>query len=288
MGVVLFTPADYRDRALRSLGNLPPFSPILNKLLASLAQEDVSFAKLAELIEKDTVMAGNVLRLVNSALYGRRGTINSVRHAVSLMGVVRLRNSAMTLSVSWMWSKVKTPTGWSSAKFNLHAVAVAIMSDLLAQKVPVNYPEGAFVAGLLHDIGLLLIAIGLQKEYEEIRQHLDKGYGTIYDCEKEVIGLDHAELSAVALAKWNLPEPIQKAVQHHHEPLPLSGDEFPLSKVLQVADRVVELEGVTLFHNSHEPEESSEEVLSQLGLGSEAGGITEEFETEFEAIRDFF
>lgn len=288
MGVVLFTPADYRDRALRSLGNLPPFSPILNKLLASLAQEDVSFAKLAELIEKDTVMAGNVLRLVNSALYGRQGTINSVRHAVSLMGVVRLRNSAMTLSVSGMWSKVKTPTGWSSAKFNLHAVAAAIMSDLLAQKVPVNYPEGAFVAGLLHDIGLLLIAIGLQKEYEEIRQHLDQGHGSIYDCEKEVIGLDHAELSAAALTKWNLPEPIQKAVQHHHEPPPLSGDEFPLSKVLQVADRVVELEGVTLFHNGRESEESSEEVLSQLGLGSEAAGITEEFETEFEAIKDFF
>ena len=109
MGSVLSSAVNYREKALRGLGDLPPFSPILNKLLATLADEDVSFARLAELIEKDTVLAGNVLRLVNSALYGRRGTISSVRHAVSLMGVVKLRNSAMTLSVSRMWSQAKTP-----------------------------------------------------------------------------------------------------------------------------------------------------------------------------------
>ena len=72
------------ERAMGALGKLPPFSPILNKLLASLAGEDVSFAKLGDLIEKDTVVAGNILHLVNSALYARRATITSVRHALAL------------------------------------------------------------------------------------------------------------------------------------------------------------------------------------------------------------
>ena len=81
-----------KDRAIRSLRELPPFSPILNRLLASLAQEDVSFMKLGDLIEKDPVLAGNLLHLVNSALYARRGSINSVRHALSLLArIIRRR-----------------------------------------------------------------------------------------------------------------------------------------------------------------------------------------------------
>src|SRR4029078_13375883 len=81
-------PADkLSQRALSALGKLPPFSPILNKLLASLAGEDVSFAKVGELIEKDAVVAGNIMHLVNSALYARRATITSVRHALALLGM---------------------------------------------------------------------------------------------------------------------------------------------------------------------------------------------------------
>src|SRR5450755_3884872 len=112
------TSSNVRDRALKALGQLPPFSPILNRLIASLAQEDVSFAKLADLIEKDTVLAGNVLRLVNSALYGLCGTVSSIRHAISLLGVGKLRNAMLSMSVSRMWSQLKTPPGWSMADFN--------------------------------------------------------------------------------------------------------------------------------------------------------------------------
>src|SRR5271154_6752662 len=117
-----------RERALRTLGELPPFSPILNRLIASLAHEDVSFAKIADLIEKDTVLAGNILRLVNSALYGLPGTINSIRHAVSLLGITKLRNATLSMSVARMWNQLKTPPGWSMARFNLHSIGVAFMA----------------------------------------------------------------------------------------------------------------------------------------------------------------
>ena len=95
------------QRALGALGKLPPFSPILNKLLASLAGEDVSFSKLGDLIEKDTVVAGNIMHLVNSALYARRATITSVRHALALLGMDKVRNTLLGMSISRMWSQVK-------------------------------------------------------------------------------------------------------------------------------------------------------------------------------------
>lgn len=282
------SPAYYRDRALRSLGELPPFSPILNKLLATLSYEDVSFAQLAELIEKDTVLAGNVLRLVNSALYGRRGTISSVRHAVSLIGLVKLRNAAMTLSLAALWSRAPAVEDWSAARFNLHSTAVAIVSDLLAQKVPAVYPEGAFAAGLLHDIGLLLIVTALPREFREIQRRCRIRGGPIEAREREVLGIGHAEISAAALAAWNLPEPIQRAVRYHHDPLPQTGEEIPLSKVIEVAERLIDGEGLRVLEAETGREETPEEILSEIGAAALAGGLLAEFHAEFDPIRSLF
>jgi len=276
-----------REKALRSLGDLPPFSPILSKLLASLAFEDVSFARVAELIEKDTVL-GNVLRLVNSALYGRRGTVSSVRHAVSLMGLVKLRNSVMTLSMAQLWSTVKMPRGWKTVRFNQHAVATAVMADLLAQKVRAEYPEGAFVAGLLHDIGLLLIGITFPDEFAEIRTQHEKQGKPLAECEQEILGIMHTEISTAVLHKWNLPEAIQKAVRYQNEPSWKGGDEYPLSWILHVADQVVCSQGTTIFTPAQPIPIDPVVELDKLSLGSRWEQLEEEFERDFEPMRSFF
>ena len=135
------TGAVYRDKLLAAVDRLPPFSPVLNRVLASLADEDVSFGELAGLIETDTVLAGNILRLVNSPLYGRRATINSVRHAVAIIGTIKIRNLLLGLSVARRWTGVRVPKRWSARQFNLHSLAVDVLSDLLALELPVPYPE---------------------------------------------------------------------------------------------------------------------------------------------------
>ena len=280
-----------RERAVRALGQLPPFSPILNRLIASLANEDVSFAKIADLIEKDTVLAGNILRLVNSALYGLPGTVNSIRHAVSLLGINKLRNAALTMSVSRMWNQVKTPPGWSMAKFNLHSVGVAILSDLLAQRLEVAYAEGAFVAGLFHDLGLLLVAIGLHDEYKQISLLCQQEQKWAQEYEVQVLGMTHAELSADALAQWNLPEPIQTAVRYHAapdlDPTPTEDGHVTLSRVLHAADRYVKGTGsfVSLFESGLD---DGKAALEQLGLGERLDTILGEFDNEFGAIKPYF
>src|SRR6478609_2314272 len=171
--------AKLSERALGALGKLPPFSPILNKLLASLAGEDVSFAKLGDLIEKDAVVAGNIMHLVNSALYARRATITSVRHALALLGMDKVRNTLLGMSISRMWGQVKTPPAWSMARFNRHSAAVAVLSDQIASRVQADCAEGAFVAGLLHDLGRLLIALGLPDEFArlmKLHEHSEKSW----------------------------------------------------------------------------------------------------------------
>jgi HD-like signal output (HDOD) protein len=280
-----------RERSLIALGQLPPFSPILNRLIASLANEDVSFAKIADLIEKDTVLAGNILKLVNSALYGLSGTVNSIRHAVSLLGISKLRNAALSMSVARMWSQVKTPAGWSTPNFNQHSVGVGILSDLLAQRLDVEYAEGAFAAGLFHDLGLLLVAIGMHDEYRQLTLLTQKSNRWEPEYEIQVLGMTHAELSAEALAQWKLPEEIQTAVRYHGspelDPTTVKAGQLTLSRVLNAADRYVKGTGVfvSLFES---PSEDPQAALDQLGIGERLPAILNEFDGEFTAIKSYF
>ncbi len=288
MATVTVHSSDNREKALRSLSQLPPFSAVLNKLLATLASENLSFVKVAELIEKDAVLAGNVLRVVNSALYGRRGEINSVRHAISLLGLGKLRNTAMSLSVSKMLNQLATPSCWSSKQFNLHAVTTAILSDLLAQHLEVEYPEGAFTAGLLHDIGVLLEAVAMRAEFEAIRALFTMGLYGNKEEELAAIGVDHAELSVAALERWNLPEPIQVAVRFHHDPRPGADGSRTLSQLVHAADRMACQLGMALQEWMPKVEGEPGQTLESLGLREKAPGILEEFSAEFEPIQGFY
>lgn len=285
--------AALRDKAMRALSALPPFSPVLNRLLASMAGEDVSFLKLADLIEKDTVVAGNVLQLVNSAQYGRRGTISSVRHALSLLGMDKLRNAVLGMSITRMWHGVQPAGSWPMARFNLHSAATAMLSDMLAQRVPAEYPEGAYVAGLMHDVGRLLIAAGLPGEHDRIADHHRAGGRPIAESEFAVLGFAHPELSGRAVAYWKLPEPIQRAVRDHHASFETNpSGQWPLGGLVAAADQYVHSVGVSILPQSGPGAGSAEagaNAFEGLGLDARATDILlDEFRGEFDAMMPFF
>lgn len=274
---------------MKSLDQLPPFSPVLHHLMATLADEDVSFSKLADLIERDTVLSGNVLRLVNSALYGRRGNVSSVRAAVSILGLNKLRNFLLGLSVSRLWSRVRTPDNWSMARFNGHAIAVAVLADRLVQKAPIEYPEGAFAAGLLHDLGRLMIATALPDEFQRIHAMRVSSGKPLVQCEYAIIDTSHAELSASALARWNLPAPIQKAVLYHHhpelDPERRLGGVQPLSLALAVANDVANSAGHAIADEDAREAPPARDALSRLKLAHETDLILATLEEDLQPIK---
>lgn len=283
-------PVAYRRQAMKAVAELPPFSPVLDRLLATLSMESVSVSRVSEIIETDTVIAGNILKLVNSALYGRRGTVNSVRHAVSLLGINKLRNAVFAMSITRVWSKVKTAPGWSMANFNLHALACGLLSDCLAQRSDVEYPEGAFAAGLFRDLGQLLIAVALHDEFRAIQELSTSGFGPIVACEREVLGLSHADLSADALATWNLPDAIQQAARFHHEPesetTPRTGP-HSLAMAVHCASEYVALGGPWKF-TQNEPPPNGYEPFASLGIEYAGAQFLDEYRKELSALSGAF
>ncbi len=278
-----------RSKALGALSKLPPFSPILNKLMATLAGEDVSFSALGELIEKDTVVAGNLLRVVNSALYARRSTVNSVRHALSVLGLDKVRNTVLAMSITRMMNQVRTPKNFSMERFNKHSAAVALLSDHLAQHVTAQYPEGAFVAGLLHDVGRLLIALALPDEYDSILRAYQHSERTWLECEQERLGFTHAEMSGEVLVAWKLPQEIQDAAREHHLPPPPELErELRLGRVVDAANQYVNWTGESILVQQKGDGAGSAWVAS-LGMTQETlEQVLADFEAEHKAMSQFY
>jgi HD-like signal output (HDOD) protein len=260
----------------------------LNRLLVKLSCEDVRFGEVSELIEKDTAMAGSLLRVVNSALYGLSGTINSVRHGLSIVGIEKARNIVLTMSVARFWQQAPPVRCWSSSKFNLHSTATATMSDILVQHVDADYPEGAFTAGLFHDLGKLLSALALPEDFSEAWRSISSGEDRFEHCEMERYGLTHAELSAAAMEHWNLPRPIAEAVRFHHSPGPGRDGHPSLSAVVRAADRLVNRMDLGLAVSEPGDEATAEDILAELGLRDQAARLLDEFRSEFEMTQALF
>ncbi len=255
--------------------------------MASLADDNVSFAYLAGIIEKDTVLAGSVLRLVNSAFYARRGTVNSVKHAVSVLGIAKLRNLSMSMSLARMWNSAGLPQGWSSRTFNRHAVASAILADQLAVELNADYAEGAFTAGLLQNVGLVLIALGLPAQYDSVLKAYQTGAGTLTDYEDGYLGVTHPQLSAEVLSRWHLPEPIVDAVMLHHGPH--SPDQrYPLSRMVDLSDEMAGQQNILVQPWCRKPQGTPAEILAGLGLEHRAAAILENFQSEYDTVKVVF
>jgi HD-like signal output (HDOD) protein len=273
------------DRAVEAIGKLPPFSPVMTKLLATLAKDDVMVGQLADWIEKDTVLTGSVMRMVNSAAFGRSGKVSSVRHGIAILGTTRLRNIVLSLSVCSMMNKVHLPAGWSTKQFNLHAVAAANLADLVVQYLNVEFAEGAFVAGLLHDTGKLLLAISCPEEYAAVISAAKAESASLYQVEIREFGFSHAELSEAVLIAWKLPARIQTAARFHHNPEADSHAPgmLSLSRSVQIADTIVNAVAIPAVP-SNQPKQDPIPLFDAFGLGNKADRILQSFQQEMDAI----
>jgi HD-like signal output (HDOD) protein len=148
---------------------------------------------------------------------------------------------------------------------------------MLAQRLPVPYPEGAFVAGLLHDVGRLLIAVGLPEEHDRILDNHSRGNRPVSESELNVLGFTHSDLSAQALAFWNLPEPIQLAARDHHisQGGPGASGDLSLSRVVGAADQYVHSIGVSILPQRITRMGADVAAIERLGMDS-PNGVTVE------------
>ena len=126
------------------------------RLLGRLSRRDCDLVEVAALIEKDPVLSAQVVQSANSASFSRAHQVESVRHAIVMVGLGAVRKFAVARTISNLFSRRSHASTFSMTRFNLHSVAMGVMLELLAEQAPLEYPEGAFLSGLFHDVGTLL------------------------------------------------------------------------------------------------------------------------------------
>jgi len=278
------TVTDKRDIVLR---DLPPLSPMAMKLVGKLARTDVDYAEVERMIEKDTILCAALLRTVNSARYSRGKEVSRVRDAMVRLGSSKLRRLALSLTVSNLFGRAKVGSPWSQLRFNLHSAAVGVLVEILCSKAPVEFSQAAFVAGLLHDVGKFAIAVNLPSEYNRVvalwREH-GSPLTSIADFEHSVLGFDHAHVSGVMLARWEMPDHVHRAVALHHNPVDAEST-VSLSRALNLADHFVNTIGMM---TEPAPEQMGNTCALELpGYPLDHEEIAAQFAVEYEEFREF-
>jgi len=208
------------DRAeiLASIKKLPAFSPTVVRLAQLIRDQDTEIGEYEAVVQVDLALTANLLRMANSAYFGFARRIGSVREAIALLGPRRLFQLAAMAAVEAVVPPTLPGYGIDSGAYWLHSVAVAELSERVAKERKLAMPELTFTAGLLHDIGKLVITSFLAGRASELRKLLAEGPASLLQCERELLGGDHSSIGSELAAAWNLPEEVARVIAHHHEP----------------------------------------------------------------------
>lgn len=205
----------------------------LSQILNMVGGDDFSVDDLTRVILKDPGLTSKILKLANSAFYQRRSRIATVNQAVMMLGIIQVKCLALSASVfrpDILVSKYKIDV----KDLFSHFISVALGCRMLAEVTGMEATEEAFIAGLLHDVGVVYLIHHFPADYQEVISRVDK-YPQLIDAERDILGTDHAALGYILAQKWNFPEPLAEAIALHHE-IPDSVSEIRLVHIVQLSE----------------------------------------------------
>lgn len=210
-------PLETAERWVREAGTLASPPDICIRVFDLLESESASAQSLGAVINRDPSLTARLLRLVNSAFYGRPRRIDTVSRAIAVIGTSELYNLVVAVAAVTSFSRipnfiVNIDTFWR------HGICCGLMARALARRCGVLHPERLFVAGVLHDVGSLLV---YERAPETARTLLLEARGdesALARAERAALGFDHATLGGLLLDGWQLPQELVAAVRWHHAP----------------------------------------------------------------------
>lgn len=214
---------------------LPSLGSINKALQGLLMAEQRYSAQISEIVRRDPSLTARLLRLVNSVYYGLTTPVNSIEEAVFYLGVRQIRQLTMVTPIIEDFQRLTRQCAFPWREFWQHCIGTAILTREVVSAVQTPSDESDYVAGLVHDMGKIVMAWTAPEHFTEIHRQAELGERPLLDIETEVLGLDHCELGALYLERHRLPDLMVKAARYHHEPERADGFENIIASV-QIAD----------------------------------------------------
>jgi HD-like signal output (HDOD) protein len=223
------------SRLFQRIGDISTIPAAALRLAQLPADEDTQAKQLREILESDPALAARVLRRVNSSFYGLRCRVADLRTAINLLGLVEVKNLTFTVLVAKLYQVPGRYRQYSRVALWRHSLGVGVAARRLSYLVPDCAADEAYLAGLLHDLGFILLDQHLRKQFCRVIEGISVERPTSA-VEREILSFDHAQLGAFVAEQWRFPTQIRDAIGYHHEPMRYRGPQRGLIHVVSLAD----------------------------------------------------
>lgn len=271
----------YLRKITQSLLNLPTLPTIHARLIEMVDHPHTTASQLGDLILEDQVLTAKLIKMCNSAYYGLTSEVHDVRRAIVLLGFDIVREIGLGVSVLNFF---KRDGGSSStldlAKFWEHSAVVGIAAKLIAKKYFPQFEKEAFIAGLLHDLGKVILLQYLPEDFNAIVQEARQGDRYLYEIETDFFSVHHGIIGSWLGVKWKLPESVTDCMQFHHQPMRASQHKELLACVV-LGNIIAQAQGM-----GHSGNWKSIEIQDNIRLFLNEFAIFGDFEEVFTVSED--
>jgi HD-like signal output (HDOD) protein len=203
---------------VQSCPALPSLGSISKALQDLLSAEQRYSTQISEVIRRDPSLTARLLRLVNSVYYGLSNPVNNIEEAVFYLGVRQIRQLTMVTPIIEDFQRLTHQCAFPWREFWQHCIGTAIITREIIGSVQAPTDESDYVAGLVHDVGKIVMAWSFPEHFSEIHRQASAGTQDLVDIESEVLGLDHGEVGALYLEHHRLPDVMIVSARFHHHP----------------------------------------------------------------------
>ena len=231
---------------VENISTVPTVPSVLKQLSTIIENPKISLNEISHFVSKDPALTTKILQMVNSALYGFPGRISSVNHAVMLLGLNVVKGLLLSVSVFEIMHK-------AMIGLREHSIGVAIASKVIAQKKGLKEPEEVFVAGLLHDVGKVILILMYPDEYDKAVKESETSAIAIFDTERNHFSETHAAVAGWLSEKWHFPKKLCDCLANHHRPQVSTLAPLETS-IVHMADILVKARGIGFSGDNLVPE----------------------------------
>lgn len=206
------------QRLIQDIGGLVSLPEVVLKINEMVNSDEAGVAEIAQVISQDPAISTRILRVANSAMYGGARQVETIQSAVSLLGTKQIRDLVFSTTAAHMFDGIPNDV-ISVEDFWHHSLYVGLLARELAMISRKVNPETMFTAGLLHDVGHLVMFNQVPEEASAAILRTIQGEASVelFEAEREILGYDHAEVGANLAQEWHLPEVLVHCIAYHHE-----------------------------------------------------------------------
>ncbi len=223
--------------AVQEISHIATLPEVTMKIIQLVEDPDSTANDLNKIISNDPALGARILKVVNSAFYGLPGQIGSINRAIVLLGLNAVKNIAIAASLAKLFRGGKIANNFDARELWTHAIACATGTKLLAQHAGLGLPDEAFLAGLIHNIGIMVEIQARRPKFVQVMEKLDKEpEAKLRDVESEILGANHEQFGTALCKLWKFPQSFQYVTGFHHEPMSLNDKNRMLTGLVHIAD----------------------------------------------------